>query len=141
METSTTQAYRIAKFGPWSEMDRHRVGTLQGKVFAREALGLTGCEVSLHRMPAGTGMPFLHAHRQNEEVYLVVSGEGTFHLDGEETAVSEGDVLRVSPPVARGFRAGRQDLCLVCIQAKEGSLEQATRDDGFLLDAKASWMA
>jgi mannose-6-phosphate isomerase-like protein (cupin superfamily) len=141
METSTTKAYQISQFGPWSEMGRYQTGALPGKVFAREALGLTGCEVSLHRMPTGTGMPFLHAHRQNEEVYIVVSGEGTFHLDGQESAVSEGDMLRVSPSVARGFRAGTQDLCLICIQAKEGSLEQATREDGFLLEAKASWMA
>lgn len=133
-------AYQIENVGSWKDLATRSYMGVPGKIFLKELLGLTGCEVSINRMGAGTGMPFLHAHRQNEEVYIVVSGDGTFHLDGEEIPVAEGSVLRVAPSVSRGFRAGKEDLCLLCIQAKEGSLQQATRDDGIRLAGKASWM-
>ena len=37
-----------------------------------EALGLTGAEVSINQLPAGAGVPFVHAHKQNEEIYGVI---------------------------------------------------------------------
>ncbi|QQS03351.1 MAG: cupin domain-containing protein [Fibrobacterota bacterium] len=135
-----TMSYQIENIGTWQDLASRSYMGVPGKLFLREMLGLTGCEVSMNRMSAGTGMPFLHAHHQNEEVYIVVSGEGTFYLDGDEIPVSEGSVLRVAPSVSRGFCAGKEDLCLVCIQAKEGSLEQATREDGIRLPGKARWM-
>lgn len=42
----------------------------------KESLNLTGCEISANRLPAGAQVPFYHAHKQNEEVYLIISGEG-----------------------------------------------------------------
>jgi len=140
MNIANTPSFRLEHMGTWAELGRHKYGPLEGKAFLKADLGLTSCEISLNRMRAGSGMPFLHAHKQNEEVYVVVSGNGLFHLDGQELPITEGDVVRVAPSVARGFQAGTQDLCLICIQAKEGSLEQATREDGFLVEAKASWM-
>lgn len=136
----STTPYQIENVGTWQDLASRSYMGVPGKLFLREMLGLTGCEVSMNRIGAGTGMPFLHAHRQNEEVYIVVSGEGTFYLDGEEVPVSEGSVLRVATSVSRGFCAGKEDLFLVCIQAKEGSLEQATREDGTRLAGKAGWM-
>lgn len=137
---STNSPYQIANLGPWSQLLQHQSGPIKGKAFLRAPLDLTGSEISLNQMEAGRGTPFLHAHKQNEEVYVVVSGNGTFYLDGQEIQVTEGSVVRVAPAVTRGFSAGTQDLCLICIQAKEGSLEQATHEDGFLVEAKASWM-
>jgi mannose-6-phosphate isomerase-like protein (cupin superfamily) len=137
---STHSPYQIANLGAWNELSQYQFGSIAGKAFLRAPLDLTGCEISLNRMEAGHGTPFLHAHKQNEEVYVVVSGNGAFYLDGQEIPVTEGSVVRVAPAVTRGFCAGTQDLCLICVQAKEGSLEQATREDGFLVEAKASWM-
>lgn len=34
-----------------------------------------------------------HTHRGNEELYLVLEGEGILHLDGEEHAVRAGSVI------------------------------------------------
>jgi uncharacterized cupin superfamily protein len=136
----STKNYQIDHVGTWAELARHSFGPVEGKIFLKGVLGLTGCEISLNRMPAGKGMPFLHAHRENEEVYIVVSGEGIFHLDGEEFPVSEGSVVRVAPSATRGFRAGNTDLHLVCVQAKAGGMEGGTIEDGFRLEGKASWM-
>ena len=36
-----------------------------------DALGLTGCEASYNVLPAGAAVPFVHAHKHNEELYVV----------------------------------------------------------------------
>jgi mannose-6-phosphate isomerase-like protein (cupin superfamily) len=76
----------------------------KGKLFLRSLLGSAGLEISLNVVSPGKGMPFLHRHQQNDEVYVVVGGRGQFLLDGESIDVEEGSVLRVSPPVARAWR-------------------------------------
>ena len=38
----------------------------EGRVELHEKLGLTGAEVSVNKMPAGAGVPFVHAHKDNE---------------------------------------------------------------------------
>lgn len=133
--------HHFAHLGPFSELQRHSAGPITGKAFVQALLGTTGCEVSLNRIEAGQGTPFLHAHKQNEEVYIVVSGRGLIHLDGVEHPLSEGDVVRVDPPVMRGLMALDQPLCYVCVQAKAGSLEQATRQDGIRSETKPRWLA
>ena len=50
---------------------------VRGKLFLRGLLGSAGLEVSLNVVPPGKGMPFLHRHRQNEEVYVVVGGRAS----------------------------------------------------------------
>ena len=42
-----------------------------------DKLALTGAEVSVNQLPAGAGVPFVHAHKANEEIYGVLAGEGT----------------------------------------------------------------
>jgi hypothetical protein len=43
---------------------------IQGKLFLRNLLGSAGLEMSLNVVPPGEGIPFLHRHRQNDEVYV-----------------------------------------------------------------------
>lgn len=112
----------------------------RGKFLIGEELGLTGCEVSLNRSLAGTGMPFVHAHKRNEEVYIVIRGSGTFYVDGEEFPVSEGSVVRVDPQGERAWKAGDEDLYFICIQADQGSLKQATLADGIICETRSAWM-
>lgn len=112
----------------------------RGKFLIGEELGLTGCEVSLNRLPAGKGMPFVHAHKRNEEVYIVIRGSGTFYVDGEEFPISEGSVIRVDPEGERAWQAGDEDLYFICVQADQNSLTQATLDDGIICETKAAWM-
>ena len=35
----------------------------EGRVELHETLGLTGAEVSINQLPAGTGVPFVHSHK------------------------------------------------------------------------------
>lgn len=106
-----------------------------------QQLGLTGCEVSLNRLPAGTGMPFVHAHKKNEELYIVLRGSGTFYVDGDEFPVRKGSLIRVDPAGARTWTAGEEDLYFICIQAEAGRLSQATLKDGYRIDDHPSWLA
>lgn len=94
-----------------------------GKAFLKDALQLTSCEISVNTMPAGTKIPFSHKHKQNEEVYIFLSGSGTMTLDNAVIAVQEGTCLKVLPKAARTMQA-KTDLQYICIQAKAGSLEQ-----------------
>lgn len=106
-----------------------------GKAFVKGILGTTGMEISFGTLGEGEAVPFLHKHKQNEEVYIILRGEGIFSLDGNDYPVKVGDVIRVEPEVSRGNRnTGSEPLTYVCIQAKAGSLEQYTMTDGVILE-------
>lgn len=132
--------YTADRIGPLENLLQHSFHGIPGKYFLGGNLGLTGCEASLNILPAGQGMPFIHAHKKNEELYIVLRGNGRFHVDGEEFPISEGSMVRVAPDGARGLTAGSENLYFICIQAEAGSLTQATLDDGYPVQARASWM-
>ena len=94
-----------------------------GKAFLHDLLGLTSCEISVSSMPAGIKLPFNHKHKQNEEIYIFLKGNGTMTLDNEVIKVKEGSCVKVLPSAVRTMTS-LTDLQYICIQAKEGSLEQ-----------------
>ncbi len=77
----------------------------RGKLFLRRLLGSAGLEMSLNVVPPSKGIPFLHKHRQNDEVYVVVGGRGQFLVDSECIDVAEGSVLRLCPAAARAWKS------------------------------------
>ena len=88
-----------------------------GKIFLGEELGLTGAEVSFQRLAAGEDAPFYHVHKTHEELYVIISGQGEYEVDGEKNNVSEGSVIRVSPAGIRALRnTGKEELVMMCIQ-------------------------
>ena len=102
----------------------------EGRVELHEALGLTGAEVSINQLPAGAGVPFVHSHKQNEEIYGILSGKGSVVLDGETVQLTAGDWLKVAPAAKRQVSAaGDSGVSFVCIQVKEHSLAGFTADD------------
>jgi len=56
-----------------------------------------------------------HAHREQEEVYVVLGGSGRVKLDDELVDVHPWDVVRVAPGTFRGFAAGPDGLELLAI--------------------------
>lgn len=99
------------------------VNKKNGKAFLKDALQLTSCEISVNTMPAGATLPFKHKHKQNEEVYIFISGSGTMALDNADIDVQEGTCVKVLPETARAMEA-KTDLKYICVQAKADSLEQ-----------------
>lgn len=138
--TNKEKNFSTMDVGPLETLLQRDFMGFPGKYFIGSGLGLTGCEVSLNRLPAGKGMPFVHSHKKNEELYVILRGSGTFFVDGEEFSVREGSLIRVAPAGERAWKAGDEDLYFICIQAEAGSLSQATLEDGNRLATNASWM-
>lgn len=93
-----------------------------------DTLALTGAEVSVNNLTAGTVIPFYHSHKENEEIYFIVSGKGVMEIDGENVELEAGDWLRVAPAAKRRLTA-ITDMTEMCIQVKAGSLTQWTMTD------------
>lgn len=130
--TNQNQNYSVKEVGPLAQ--------LAAKTFIGQDLGLTGCEVSMNHMEAGKAAPFVHAHKLNEELYIITGGNGVFFVDGVEFPVREGSLVRVAPAGERAYIAGEKGLTFICIQAQAGSLTQANREDGIKLETKLSWL-
>ncbi len=96
-----------------------------------DTLSLTGAEVSVNNLAAGTVIPFYHSHKENEEIYFIVSGKGFMEIDGENVPLEAGDWLRVAPAAKRKLHA-ETDMTEVCIQVKAGSLDHWTANDGVI---------
>jgi mannose-6-phosphate isomerase-like protein (cupin superfamily) len=101
-----------------------------GKVFVKDALKETSCEISFGTLEPGQAVPFFHSHKADEENYIILSGEGKFQVDDDVFAISEGSVVRVATHSDRNLKnTGSKNLVYICIQAKEGSLEGYTMSD------------
>lgn len=104
-----------------------------GKVFLKDKLELSGCEISINCAPKGFKLPFCHKHIQNEEIYIVIKGEGIFTVDNGQIFVKEGSCIKISPSSKRTFEAtGDEDFQFICVQVKENSLEQCGLADAEL---------
>ena len=75
----------------------------EGRVELHDTLSLTGAEISINDLPAGANVPFVHSHKNNEEVYGILSGKGKVIIDGEEIALAAGDWVRIAPAAKRQF--------------------------------------
>lgn len=105
----------------------------EGRVELHEKLSLTGAEISINQLPARASVPFVHSHKNNEEIYGILSGKGKAVIDNETIELTAGDWLRISPAAKRQFFASQEsDITYVCIQVKENSLGGFTADDAVL---------
>lgn len=103
------------------------------RVELHDKLELTGAEISVNTLPAGVGVPFVHAHKQNEEIYFILEGNGRAEIDGEDVELKAGDWIRISPAAKRQFFASADTaLVYVCIQVKANSLENYTATDAII---------
>lgn len=107
--------------------------TEEARIELHDKLRLTGAEISVNTLPAGANVPFVHAHKQNEEIYAIIQGEGQAVIDGESVALKGGDWLRISPSAKRQFFAAKDKaLTYICIQVKAHSLEGYTVTDAIV---------
>ncbi|MBS5708223.1 MAG: cupin domain-containing protein, partial [Ruminococcus sp.] len=89
--------------------------------------------ISLNELPAGANVPFVHSHKENEEIYGILSGNGKTIIDGEEISLSTGDWLKIAPAAKRQFFASDiSGITYICIQVKENSLEHFTAEDAVI---------
>lgn len=107
----------------------------EGRLELHDALALTGAEVSINSLPAGGCVPFVHYHKNNEEIYGILSGKGKAIIDGDETNLVAGDWIKISPSSKRQFFADKYSpITFVCIQVKENSLDAYTMSDAVVVE-------
>src|ERR687883_468418 len=73
---------------------------------ARVALGLENSGVSYQRLSPNFRLPFGHKHKNQEEIYVLVSGSARVKLDDEVKEMKPWDAVRVARETIRGFEAG-----------------------------------
>lgn len=145
MNTRHGKHFSSAETGALRDLGEHshphpKLGTVRGKLFLKQLLGLTSMEVSLGKMGPGAGLPFFHKHRAHEELYIIVGGRGQFQIDDQLLDVKEGSVIRVAPEGARIWRNhSTEDLYYICIQAAAGTVKGDATSDGVGVDRPVQW--
>ena len=105
----------------------------ESRCVLHEKLSLTGAEISLNKLPAGANVLTVHSHKENEEIYGILSGKCKAIIDGEEISLSTGDWLKITPAAKRQFFASDiSGITYICIQVKENSLEHFTAEDAVI---------
>ncbi len=84
---------------------------------ATAALELERSGLTYQRLPPGYRFPFGHTHRTQEEVYVVVRGDGRMKVDEEVVELKEWEAVRVPPGSWRGYEAGPEGLELLVVGA------------------------
>jgi mannose-6-phosphate isomerase-like protein (cupin superfamily) len=113
---------------------------VKGKIFIGEILKTTGAEVSFQILPPGIAIPFLHRHKNHEEIYIFIKGTGQFQVDNSIIDVKEGTMIRVSPDGNRTLRNNSvHPMIYMVIQSKNGSLDNHFIFDGFRATGEILW--
>lgn len=97
-----------------SDIDRFRLS---------EPLGTTDVAINRYRIEPGDGLPGgLHAHVDQEEVFLIFDGEATFETMSGAVSVGSGEAIRFGPgEFQSGKNDGEGDLEVLAIGAPRDS--------------------
>lgn len=113
---------------------------IPGKVFGGQATGATGGEFSFQVFAPGQETGFLHTHKNHEELYFFLRGNGEFQVDGKVFPVSEGSVVRVAPDGRRSVRNnGTEPLVMLCVQYRGNTFTAEDATDGNILNEPVKW--
>jgi quercetin dioxygenase-like cupin family protein len=86
--------------------------------FLRRAVGATAFGFNWFELaPGGEGPEHDELGSQQEEVMIVLSGDGTLTIDGEDLALVPRRVVRLDPEAVRQVHAGDAGLTFVSIGA------------------------
>lgn len=84
---------------------------------AREALEAERTGMMFFRVHPGERSPFVHRHKEAEEIYVVLSGSGRVKLGDELLDIAPLDAIRVAPSTPRAFEAGDDGLEFIAVGA------------------------
>jgi uncharacterized cupin superfamily protein len=73
---------------------------------ARVALGMENSGLSYLRVAPGFRLPFGHKHKNQEEVYVLVSGGARIKIEDEVEDIKQWDAVRVHKDPMRSIEAG-----------------------------------
>jgi mannose-6-phosphate isomerase-like protein (cupin superfamily) len=98
---------------------------------ARVPLELENSGVSYQRLAANFRLPFGHHHKQQEEVYILVSGSARMKLDDEVVDLRQWDAVRVPRQTVRSSEAGPDGAEFIVIGAPNTGPGDADIHDGW----------
>jgi mannose-6-phosphate isomerase-like protein (cupin superfamily) len=98
---------------------------------ARVPLEMENAGVSYLRVGPNFRIPFGHTHKNQEEVYLVVSGGGRIKLGDDVRDLKQWDAVRVHKDTMRGFEAGPDGVELIAIGAPNTGPGDAEMEQGW----------
>ncbi len=94
------------------------LGKVKERQFLARAMGCKGVGVSLMRLKPGEGAGYVHRHKVQEEVFIILKGTGTILLDGKRHSMPEGAMVRVGPTVYRAMgNTSRRDVVYMVLGA------------------------
>ena len=102
--------------------------------FGRVPLELENSGLSYFRIAPNFRLPFGHRHRDQEEVYLVVSGNARMKLDDEVVELKPFDAVRVPASTMRSFEAGDEGAEIVVFGAPNTQNRDAEMTPGWWSD-------
>lgn len=102
--------------------------------FARDLLECENFGLSYQRFAPGFRMPFGHKHKEQEEVYVLVSGSGRLKLDDEVIELRQWDAVRIDKDTMRNFEAGRDGAELLAFGAPNVGAVDAEMTPGWWSD-------
>jgi uncharacterized cupin superfamily protein len=91
-------------------------GNIEARM-ARVALELENAGVSYQRLAPNFRLPFGHKHKNQEEIYVLVSGDARAKLEDEVIDLKPWDALRVHKDTMRSFEAGPEGAEMIAIGA------------------------
>jgi len=99
--------------------------------FARKNLQLEKSGVSYFKIAPGFRMPFGHTHGEQEEVYVVISGNAQLKVGDDVIDVSQWDTVRVPPGVWRSFGGGPDGAEILAFGAPNNENADLEMQQGF----------
>ena len=84
---------------------------------AKKALETEQSGMSYQQMAPDFRQPFGHVHKEQEEVYVLISGSARLKLDDEIVDLGPFDTVRIAPGVTRGLEAGPEGAELILFGA------------------------
>jgi uncharacterized cupin superfamily protein len=84
---------------------------------ARVPLGMENAGLSYLRLDPGFRVPWGHSHKQQEEVYVLVSGSARIKIDDEVRDMKQWDAVRLHRDTVRSFQAGDEGAEFIAIGA------------------------
>jgi uncharacterized cupin superfamily protein len=127
-ENNSLSAYTLVNMMELDNQAAEGGSTVEAR-FARSQIGSDHLGVSHFRYAPGRRGSRGHSHKEQEEVYVVLSGSGQIKLDDELLDLRPWDIVRVAPGTVRGFSAGADGLEVLAI----GS-DRPEGGDGVLAD-------
>jgi mannose-6-phosphate isomerase-like protein (cupin superfamily) len=74
--------------------------------FGRRALGGESLGLSYMKLAPNFRVPFGHRHSEQEEVYVIVSGNARIKVEDEIVELGQWDLVRLSPKTTRALEGG-----------------------------------